>query len=151
MKAPFWIWTLLALTPFWLACETPIGPFRATTFPPDLSYLPPAQIRTSMWVLAAEIQELENLLIARQEGNGRAQRHETRAVLERMRVAAQALDQPGRSSQHPVLNENLELFLNRIERAKRALDRDPPDYYPASTIAGSCYLCHGRSEAVARM
>lgn len=143
---------LVALTV--IGCETPSGRMNATAFPPDLSYIPPAQIRTAMWVLAAEIQELERLLSDPEELEGQRgldRSFEVRATLERMRVAAQSLDRPGRSNQHPVLNENLELFLRRLERAERAVDRDPPDYYPASTIAGSCYLCHGQTKSVASL
>jgi hypothetical protein len=129
------------------ACETPLGPIRATTFPPDLSYLPPESIRTAMWVLAAEIEHLEQLLGNPYGDEPVPERTEVVKTLERMRVAAKTLDQPGRNSQHPVLNENLDRFLGRLERAKRSADRDPPDYFPASSIAGSCYLCHGQNRA----
>jgi hypothetical protein len=152
MKTSIGVWRLIVALPLLLlplACESPIGPVRATTFPPDLGYLPPAQIRTAMWVLAAEIKELERVLRVQEEGSRVDRRLETRAILERMRIAAHTLDQPGRSSQHPVLNENLKLFMDRLERAKRAVDREPPDYYVASTIAGSCYLCHGQTKATA--
>ena len=137
------LWLLLVS----LACETPLGPVRVTTFPPDLSYLPAEQLRTAMWVLAAEIQYLEERLNHRNEAERIAERSEIRQSLERMRVAARTLDEPGRSTQHPVLNENLGPFMRRLERAKLAVDRDPPDFFLATTIAGSCYLCHGRTRS----
>jgi hypothetical protein len=101
-----------------------------------------------MWVLAAEVQELERLLSAPHDVASPTLRMQVRAALERMQVAARALNRAGRSTQHPVLNQNLGRFLQRLETAERAVDRDPPSYFQASTIAGSCFLCHGRSQRV---
>ncbi len=131
------------------ACESQRGSFRASPFPDDLSRLPPDQVRASMWVLAAEIQHLESLLEVPGAEERVALRAEVRGSLERMKVAARALDRPGRSTQHPVLNQNLGLFLERIDRARLALDREPPSYFQASTLVGSCYLCHGRGQDIA--
>ncbi len=138
---------ILVLLVLAVGCETPIGPIRATTFPPDLSYLPPARIRTTMWVLAAEIQDLEESLRNRSEYEESSLQNRVRLNLERMYVAARTLDQGGRTTQHPVLNEHLVRFLTRLERARRDVDHSPPNYYRASTIAGSCYLCHGRNQS----
>jgi hypothetical protein len=139
------------LSAFSIGCETNIGPVRASGLPPDLTYIPKARVKTAMWVLAAEIGELERILGARSaDGSAAApDRYAARASLERMRVAVSTLQEPGRSTQHPALNQNLGRLIARIERAKRALDRDPPDFFPASSIAGSCALCHGPQKQVA--
>lgn len=123
--------------------ETPIGPYRATMMAPDLQYLPPAKIRTTMWVLAAETQHLERLMSDPTNEEREAMQSLVSGALERMRMAARTLDKPGRSTQHPLLNQLLERFLGRLDRARRAVDREPPNYFPASSIAGSCALCHG--------
>jgi len=140
---------LMLSLPVLVSCETSFGGVRATSFPPDLTYIPKERVQTAMWVLAAEIQELERVLSIRKQVETESQRVTVMAILERMRVAAQTLEEPGRSTQHPVLNENLDVFLNRLDRAKRSLDREPPDFFPSSTIAGSCYLCHGQTKAMA--
>ena len=139
---------MILVVPF-VGCQawTPIGPVRVSPLPPDLEYLPPAQVRSSMWVLAAEVNHIEQLLTSPADRDRGTQREAIRGSLERMKIAARTLDQPGRSSQHPVVNQHLGNFVERIERAKRALDRDPPNYYPASTITGSCFLCHGNVSA----
>ncbi len=123
--------------------ETPIGPIRATMSAPDLQYLPPEKIRTAMWVLAAEIQHLERLMTDPTQEEHGAMQVVVAGTLQRMKIAARTLDKPGRATQHPVINQNLGNFLSRIERAQRAVDRDPPNYFPASSLAGSCFLCHG--------
>ncbi len=130
-------------------CGAMFGPVRATPFPPDLTYIPKHRIQTAMWVLAAEIQELERVLMLRLEGERDSHREAAISAIQRMKVAARTLDEPGRSSQHPALNRNLNAFIGRLDRAKRALDRDPPDFFPASTIVGSCYLCHGQVQTAA--
>jgi hypothetical protein len=140
---------LMLSLPVLVSCETSIGRMRATSFPPDLTYITKERLQMAMWVLAAEIQELERVLSVRAEVETESQRVTVMAILERMRVAAQTLEEPGRSTQHPVLNENLDVFINRLDRARRALDRDPPDFFPSSTVAGSCYLCHGQTKAMA--
>jgi len=140
---------LLLPLAFVTGCETPVGPVRVTTMPPDLGYLPPEQIRTAMWVLAAEIGELERALERQNARDPIAYQADIRARLARMRTAAETLDRPGRSSQHPVLNQNLDRFTARIRRAERSAERTPPDYFPASTLAGTCYLCHGQTVGAA--
>lgn len=128
-----------------LACQATRERIQATTTPPDLRYVPPEQIRTAMWVLAAEIQELERILETPGLLDRPSTQSDVRARLARMRVAAESLDVPGKTTQHPVLNQNLERFLARLRQAERGVDRDPPNYFPASTIAGSCFVCHGQT------
>ena len=138
------------LLPLGCVAGNPIGPIRATMTPPDLQYLPEEKLRTTMWVLAAEIQHLERLMTQPTGEEREAMQPIVASTLDRMRIAARTLDQSGRSSQHPILNQNLSKFLGRLERAKRAVDRDPPNYFPASTIAGSCFLCHGGQSGTAK-
>ncbi len=141
----FFVVCLLLLTGLALGCESTRERVRATTMPPDLRYLPPEQIRTAMWVLAAEIQELERILETPELLERASTQSDVRARLARMRVAAETLDVPGKTTQHPVLNRNLDRFLGRLRQAERAVDRDPPNYFPASTIAGTCFVCHGQN------
>ncbi len=132
------------------ACQgtTPLGPMRVETTPPDLEYIPSEELRSTMWTLAGEIRYLEQLLDETDEApDDSSHRLAVRASLARMERAARRLDRSGRSSQHPVLNRHLGQFLTRLERAQRATEHEPPNYYPASTIAGSCFLCHGGERA----
>ena len=134
-----------------VSCQlsTPLGPFRASTLAPSLDYLPPEETRTVMWVLAAELRHLERLMQAPTIRDPEVLRATVRGTLERMRLAAKTLDEPGRTTQHPEINQNLGLFLGRLERARRAVDRNPPNYFLAGTIAGTCSLCHGEASTQA--
>ena len=137
----------LALSGWGLAC----GGVRFSNDPPGFQYLPPEPVRSTMWVLAAEIEELERLLATPEGRASEVQRTAVRSTLARMREAARQLDQPGRSSQHPMLDHNLERFTTRLTRAIRNVDRDPPNYYLASTVGGACFMCHGDASETVRL
>ncbi len=124
------------------------GGMEASSVPPDLEYIEPERVRSAMWVIAAEIENLEQQLETAPSAEPAARREAIRSTLVRMRAAARNLSEPGRTTQHPVLNQHLPLFIERIDHAIRAVDHDPPSYFRASTLAGSCFLCHG--EGVAR-
>ena len=133
-----------------MSCTThfPVGGVEFATSPPDLRRIPKEQIQSSMWVLAAEIENLEALL-ADPRPRDEERRRQIGFTLERMEVAARAIDQPGRSSQHPMLDRFMPRFIERLERAQQGARRDPPNYYLAGTVAGACFLCHSSSQTAA--
>ena len=125
--------------------DTPFGPLEISSTPPNFRYMPPETIRSAMWVLAAEVEELERLLNSSPPSDSPVLSGAVIGTLDRMRAAAESLEQDGRSTQHPVLNRNLDLFIGRLKRAKRTAERTPPNYFLASSIAGSCFVCHGNN------
>lgn len=138
---------LFAVTLVASAClgREPFANFEATTSPPDLRHVPRAQVRSTMWVLAAEANRLDDLLATLPSPEDEDFRQNVLATLERMRAAARQLDPVGQSSQHPLLNRYASQFIRRIEHAQRAARRTPPNYYMASAVSSSCHLCHAAS------
>jgi len=121
-------------------------------YPPDFEIVPRERLESSMWVLAAEIRDLDRLIRAPLDGDDPALRERVRLSLDRMTIAARRLRTSGRSTpHHPVLGQHLDAFLLRLERASRAIERTPPDYFQASALAGGCFLCHGAERATARL
>jgi len=119
-------------------------------YPPDFGTVPQERIESSMWVLAAEIRDLDRLLRAPLDQEDPVLRERVRLSLDRMKIAARQLRTSGQSTpRHPVLGRHLDEFLLRLERAGRALERTPPDYFQASALAGGCFLCHGAQRATA--
>ena len=127
-----------------MACSSgqPFANYQATTNPPDLRHVPRAKVRSTMWVLAAEANRIDDLLADVPEPNDEDLRQDVLATLERMRLAARDLDPVGQTSQHPLLNRYAGQFIRRIEHAQRAARRTPPNYYMASAVSSSCHLCH---------
>ncbi len=138
---------LFAAALVFAACHgrNPFTNYEATTSPPDLRHVPRAKVRSTMWVLAAEANHLDDLLETPPAPDDEGARQDVLATLERMAAAARALDPVGQTSQHPLLNRYASQFIRRVEHAQRAARRTPPNYYMASAVSSSCHLCHAAS------
>jgi hypothetical protein len=128
------------------SCNRPPASIDQLTYPPDFSYMPKERIRSSMWILAAEVGRLDELLRASPDSSSVALQNEIRGSLQRMAAAVEQIDHPGRSTQHPALNQHLRHFAERVAMAQRGADRTPPNYFHASALSGSCFLCHGSAD-----
>lgn len=132
-----------------VACGGLPGAARAPTMPPDFRYLPAEEIRSVMWVLAAEVESLDRLLDGAGDADSPARREAVVASLTRMQVAARGLESGGRATQHPGMALDLERLVARLEHARRAALRDPPQYFLAGSVVGACAICHGGTRAAA--
>ena len=130
-----------------ISCVSPSHTrFQAMVYPPDFSYLSEQELESSMWVLASEIGRLDDLLqAAASEPLADTQRAIQESLL-RMRRAIDEIDTPGRTTQHPVLNQHLGRFRERLQRARRGADRTPPNYFHASVLSGACFMCHASND-----
>jgi hypothetical protein len=125
------------------SCMRAPATIQELTYPPDFSYIPQERIQSSMWILAAEVRRLDELLRATPDGANLAVQRKIQSSLRRMAAAVEQIDHPGRATQHPALNRHLNRFAERIAGAQRGADRTPPNYFQASSLSGSCFLCHG--------
>lgn len=114
---------------------------RQFTYPPDFKYIETSDVRSRMWTLAHSSRSLKALLA----GNGALtseQHAEVIRLLREMQTAAAQLDPPGQRTNHPLLDRNIEAFRRDVGLALRAADQDPPNYFLAGSVAGSCSYCH---------
>ncbi|MEW6683886.1 MAG: hypothetical protein AB1451_13365 [Nitrospirota bacterium] len=114
---------------------------RQFTYPPDFKYIETSDVHSKMWTLARDSRALKTLLA----GNGALkpeQHEEVIHLLREMETAAAQLDPPGQRTNHPLLDRNIEAFRRDIGLALRAADQDPPNYFLAGSVAGSCSYCH---------
>lgn len=125
-----------------LACQNMGSPIQGRTSPPNFSYLPAERLRSSMWILAGEVKRLDELLSVPADPHDARLQHEVRDALRRMAAAVEQIDQPGQTTQHPALDRHLHRFGERLTLARRGAAHDPPNYFYASTLSGSCFLCH---------
>lgn len=115
---------------------------RDITYGPDFRYIPKTEVTSTMSKLASEVVVIDEIL--RREGpRTEAERTEIVARLETMETLARALTAPGARTNHPKLDEHLDRFRTDIVRAREAAAVDPPSYFLAGSIAGSCLYCHG--------
>jgi hypothetical protein len=127
---------------FAIACSSTTRSVQSLTYPPDFAYIPPERLQSTMWILAAEVKQLDQLLGQAPAPDDAATQEAVRRSLQRMSVAIEQIDHPGRASQHPALNIHLRRFAERLEQAQRGADRTPPNYFQATALSGSCFLCH---------
>jgi hypothetical protein len=135
------LWMSLAA----LACSDtrPVRGLRTYTYPPDLRYISQEELQSSMWQLAAEVTQLDHLLLAEQDPELLPPAPEKlEAVLGRIEGTARRLHSGARSSNHPLLNDHLDRFLKTVQRARHDLQRDPPRYAASGAVAGACAQCH---------
>jgi hypothetical protein len=139
-------WWLPPLALALVVCADPGTRLREHTYPPSFEYVERSRIQSSMWELAFEVQRLDRTLRHPAADPARQQR-EVADILMHMDDAIDRLAAPGRVTQHPLLNRNLPRFREQVRRAREDATREPPNYFPATTLLGSCFACHGTAES----
>ena len=127
----FWIGCILVAvlavaTP---ACQVGSG-MIVTPFPPDLGYVLPERVQSSMWRVATEISHVEELIRTPLDVDDPDLKDRVCRSLERMIVAARQLDTPGRSPPSS-RSQRASRGIHRATRAGQACSpsRPPPDYF----------------------
>jgi hypothetical protein len=94
-----------------------------------------------MWQLADLVSELDRTLRTANPVDGR-RRADTIRLLMRMENVIGQLPSDPRTTNHPLLREHLGDFQNDVVQARRAIEVDPPSYFLAGVVSGSCLSCH---------
>ncbi len=115
---------------------------RQITYPPDFHYIDQKEVRGEMERLAADIQRLDDLL-RNGEPAGPAQNGQVIAVLVSIRSTIDRLQPAGQKTGHALIDQHLARFRDDVDRARRAAQHQPPNYFFAGNITGSCLYCHG--------
>lgn len=126
----------------WQGCSDAARTARRYTYPPDFAYVERTAIRTAMGRLAASVNALNEIL--RQESLSEADRQNIVGLLAQMEAAARDLEAPAQRTNHPMLDTKLPAFQRDVELALRAARDEPPNYFLAGAVAGSCFYCHER-------
>lgn len=146
--------TWLLAAGFW-ACAGSRGAdsIRRHTYPPEFQYLDPQTVDTAMLKLTRAVQQLTDTLARRPGGSSSKTtaaesppdvQADVVQLLESMRQSMARLG--GTPSNHPVIAAHRETFIADIERAIAAARAEPPNYFFAGSVAGSCRHCHAPSE-----
>lgn len=122
------------------ACAPIAERMRSVTYPPELRYIARAEVSESMRQLARHVSALDAILRS-EEPAGVSVQAEVVGHLTEMEAATLELDTP-RKTTHPMLDQNLEAFRRDVVAARRAANNDPPSYFLAGAVAGSCQYCH---------
>ncbi|MCA9510063.1 MAG: hypothetical protein R3E88_14965 [Myxococcota bacterium] len=113
---------------------------RDFTYPPDFDYLTREELTTTMGALAREVDSLDRVMWAQTASPAEA-RDDVVAILERMHELASRLGEGGESNR-PRVHHEAPRLIGDIERALAAVQKEPPDYFWAGRVSGSCTYCH---------
>lgn len=130
------VWGLVLLPV--LACSNAAEVVRSTTYPPDFAYIARADVRTEMHALASKVAELDRVL--REPGVKPRQQVSTLLIdIERIALSLQR----GRGqSNHPLIDAHLPSLIEDVAASRRAVEAEPPNYFLAGSVVGSCVYCH---------
>ena len=98
-------------------------------------------VHDEMHELAVRTMEVDRLL--RDANPAPAERAHIAQVLLEMQTIAGRLDSPRAVNAHPALAAHAADFRSELGAARNGVLAEPPNYYLAGTIAGSCAGCHG--------
>jgi hypothetical protein len=125
------------------ACASFAASLRQYTYPPDFKYIPRYEIRSTMWQLASEVRELDKAL--REPGIIDEERHALISrLLNSMDQTTVRLNGSGRTSNHPLLDQNLPAFRRDIALARQGVERG--NYVLVGFLPGACVYCHGAAD-----
>jgi hypothetical protein len=108
---------------------------------PPFNYVTQDQLRFAMWRLAHDVYELDRTL-REEAGVAGYPRERILGLLAGMEEAAASLGPAGWPSNHPQIGANLDRLWRDIEHARRAAEREPPNYFYAGVVSGACLYCH---------
>jgi hypothetical protein len=111
----------------------------APTYPPDFRYFEKGEIEGVMHRLAVELTALDDIMW--KETRTAEDQEEIVEILARMRSLTRELTRV-KQSNHPRIDRVAPVLQSDLERALRDARRDPPDYYFAGEVAGTCNYCH---------
>lgn len=123
------------------ACSDFAAAVREITYPPDFKYVSGQELRSDMHWLAFELQQLD-LTLTKDYAPATNQQQEVLETLGRLEAIAGRLQAGDAGSNHPFLYDHMSSFVNDISQARNAAALDPPRYYLAGRISGSCVNCH---------
>ncbi len=113
---------------------------RRITYPPDFVYVSDQELRNDMQRLGRQLALLEEALLVDEPLQPDPQ--EVMAILSRIERIGSDLQAGDAGASHAFLENDMPRFANDVMRARMAASMDPPRYYLAGRVAGSCVNCH---------
>ena len=114
---------------------------RAHTYPPDFNYVPPEKLQSAMWQLAADVRQIE-VAVQLAEAGEPVSPAAVGGLLDEMERVASTLGPGDTPSNHPRISQNVQRLRDDIQRARRGVGLDPPNYFWAGSLSGACRYCH---------
>lgn len=118
---------------------------RKYTYPPGFKYIQPSELRSDMAKLAQQMLLLDEVLIKpyeRTQVGAEGQRQQVLLVLQNMERTASTLIEGETGGNHPFIQEHMQEFIAKVDKARAAASLQEPNYYYAGKVSGGCTNCH---------
>ncbi len=138
LKSTFWILLLaISLSALLMSCAE----IRKLTYPKDFVYVEKKDLDNTMVGMYAAFERLNTLLANANEVDTQRQQ-QVIAQLDALEQLARSIRGKGEMTNHLQLDAHMDEFLQSIEDAKLSASNQPPNYYLAGRLSGSCSGCH---------
>ena len=122
---------------------------RILTYPADFTWIGKESLKTSMHGMANSVSTINSLL----KNDMESKQRQTLVVAELNLIEDYALylsgetewtisDRESPRSNHLLLSDNMDEFIEVVELARLQAQAEPPVYYGAGRITGGCSSCH---------
>ncbi len=114
---------------------------RKLTYPKDFVYVEKKDLDNAMLKMYDALDRLNTLLGDAAKPDPQRQK-EVVAQLQELKRLASSIRGNGEVTNHMLLDEHMDEFLNAIEDARLFASDQSPNYYYAGRLAGNCTGCH---------
>jgi outer membrane murein-binding lipoprotein Lpp len=142
MRRTGFVWAILLAAGLIAGCADLPARLRRHTYPPNFKYIGRTELRSTMWQLASDVSQLDDLM--RQPGPvEETRRAQIAQLLAAMDDSARALATNGRPTNHPLMADSLDNFRRALDTARASVASERPNYYLVGSVSGACLVCHG--------
>lgn len=114
---------------------------RMHTYPSDMVYIEDGEVEDAMLRLSRYIWSINDIFDSHEHIAG-YNRERIIELLSNMEKEADELGAGARQTNHLLIDENIGSFRADVKKALQAIESDPPNYYLAGRLSGSCLACH---------
>ncbi len=111
------------------------------TYPADMVYIEDSEVENAMLRLSRYIWSMNDIFDSQEHIAG-YNREMILELLGNMEKEALTLGAGSRQTNHLLIDENIEEFRADVRNARKAVEAEPPNYYLAGRLSGSCLACH---------
>ncbi len=136
-KGILWWLTIMLSVSFFHGCAQ----IRKVTYPPDYVYLEKNRIDNTMALLGFYVRQIDEILSQKDRITYKDQVQVIK-LLTLINSKTDYLNTGNANTNHLVIDDHINQFKSDVFAAILAAKAEPPNYYPAGDISGSCLACH---------
>lgn len=114
---------------------------RKLTYPPDFVYLEQKDIDNKMVLLGVYIRQM-NQILSRKDYINSEDQLQILNILSSINATTDALGAGSLDTNHLIIDDHIDQFKSDVIAAISAAKADPPNYFHAGQLSGSCLACH---------